>query len=239
MTSDSHADPNPAPPHANSPAPFVALPERYDPGAPPAEGARRFYETMRTRRSVRMFSDRPVSRETIEWCVRAATTAPSGANKQPWRFVCVQDAAIKREIRLAAEAEEREFYERRAGEEWLSDLEPLGTDEHKAFLEIAPWLIVVFKLAKDDDGGQVYYLSESVGLACGMLLAAIHHAGLCALTHTPSPMKFLREVLHRPEHERPFLLIPVGHPADDCEVPAKALERKPLERVMVVDRPEA
>jgi nitroreductase len=229
--------PDPASPHAGSPFPFVPLPERYDPGAPPEEGARRFYEAMRTRRSVRMFSDRTVSRETIEWCVRAAHSAPSGANKQPWRFVCVQDPAIKREIRRAAEEEEREFYRRRASAEWLDDLAPLGTDEHKAFLEVAPWLIVVFKLAKDDDGGQVYYLNESVGLACGMLLAAVHHAGLCALTHTPSPMKFLCEVLRRPEHERPFLLIPVGYPADNCEVPAKALERKPLEQVMVVDRP--
>jgi len=237
MTSEQRS--GPASPHAHSSAPFVPLPERYDPGVAPEEAARRFYETMRTRRSVRMFSDRPVSRETIEWCVRAATTAPSGANKQPWRFVCVRDASIKREIRLAAEEEEREFYERRASDEWLADLEPLGTDEHKAFLEVAPWLIVVFKLAKDDDGGQVYYLNESVGLACGMLLSAIHHAGLCALTHTPSPMKFLCDALRRPEHERPFLLIPVGYPSDDCEVPAKALERKALEQVMVVDRPEA
>ncbi|MFG0256397.1 MAG: nitroreductase family protein [Phycisphaerales bacterium JB043] len=215
---------------------FVPLPERFNPGCTPEEGARRFYETMSTRRSVRMFSDRAVSRETIEWIVRSATTAPNGANKQPWRFVCVQDPELKRKIRLAAEEEEREFYERRASAQWLEDLAPLGTDENKEFLEIAPWLIVVFKLAKDDDGSQVYYNTESVGLAGGMLLAAIHHAGLVALTHTPSPMKFLTRVLDRPEHERPFLLVPVGYPADGCEIPAKALERKPLEQVMVIDK---
>jgi nitroreductase len=182
-----------------------------------------------------MFSDAPVSRETIEWIVKAATTAPSGANKQPWRFVCVQDPELKRKIRFAAEEEEREFYARRASEEWLNDLAPLGTDENKEFLEVAPWLIVVFKLAKTDDDAQVYYLNESVGLACGMLLAAIHHAGLVSVTHTPSPMGFLAKVLNRPANERPFLLIPVGYPAERCEVPKKALERKPLDDVMVID----
>lgn len=206
----------------------------WDPGAPAEVAARRFFDVMNRRRTVRMFSDKPVSRETIEWCVRAAGTAPSGAHKQPWRFVCVQDPAIKREIRVAAEQEEHEFYHRRASRRWLEDLAPLGTDEHKGFLEVAPWLIVVFQLTKADDGGMVYYREESVGLACGMLLAAIHHAGLAALTHTPSPMKFLSEVLGRPEHERPFLLIPVGYPADDCVVPD--MGRKPLEQIMVVDR---
>jgi nitroreductase len=183
-----------------------------------------------------MFSDEPVSRETIEWIVRGATTAPSGANKQPWRFVCVRDPDIKRQIRLAAEEEEREFYARRATPEWIEDLAPLGTDENKEFLEIAPWLIVVFKLARDDDGSQVYYNTESVGLAGGMLLTAIHHAGLVALTHTPSPMRFLTRVLERPDNERPFLLVPVGYPAENCEVPSLALERKPLEQVMVIDK---
>jgi iodotyrosine deiodinase len=216
--------------------PFVPLPERFDPGCAPEEAARKFYETMRTRRSVRQFSDAPVSRETIEWIISAATTAPNGANKQPWRFVCVQDRELKHKIRIAAEEEEREFYARRASPEWLEDLAPLGTDENKEFLEIAPWLIVVFKLAKDDDGSQVYYNTESVGLACGLLLAAVHHAGLVALTHTPSPMKFLTKVLERPDHERPFLLLPVGYPAPDCEVPEKALGRKPLEQVMVIDK---
>lgn len=216
-------------------AEFVPLPERYIPDCAPEEAARRFYDIMRTRRTVRMFSDAPVSRETIEWVVKAATTAPSGANKQPWRFVCVQDPELKRKIRFAAEEEEREFYARRASEEWLNDLAPLGTDENKEFLEVAPWLIVVFKLAKTDDDAQVYYLNESVGLACGMLLAAIHHAGLVSVTHTPSPMGFLAKVLNRPANERPFLLIPVGYPADKCDVPKKALERKPLDDVMVID----
>ncbi|MHC5009825.1 MAG: nitroreductase family protein [Planctomycetota bacterium] len=215
---------------------FVPLAERHDPGVPPAEAARRFYEVMRTRRSVRMFSSRPVSRETIEWIVRVAGTAPSGANKQPWRFVCVQDPDLKREIRRAAEVQERAFYERRAGEGWLKDLEPLGTDADKAYLEIAPWLIVVFRLTHGDDGSQVYYGGESVGLAAGLLLAAAHHAGLVTLTHTPSPMGFLREVLGRPAWERPYLLIPVGYPADDCVVPAAALERKPLPEICVIDR---
>lgn len=185
-----------------------------------------------------MFSDRPVPRDVIENIIRAAGTAPSGANKQPWRFVAVQDAELKREIRLAAEEEEREFYTRRAGETWLADLYPFGTDEHKPFLEIAPWLIVVFKMVKDDnprtESDQVYYLNESVGIATGLLLAAAHHAGLATLTHTPSPMKFLASILNRPEYERPFLLIPVGYPADDCVVPD--ITRKPLEEIMVVDR---
>ncbi len=192
------------------------------------------YDVLRRRRSVRAFSDRPVPREVIERIVRVATTAPSGANKQPWRFVCVQDPDTKRQIRIAAEKEEHELYTRRANEEWLDDLAPLGTDEHKEFLEIAPWLIVVFKLMHADGGGQHYYTTESVGLASGLLLAAAQHAGLATLTHTPSPMGFLREVLGRPEHERPFLLIPVGYPAEGCEVPKKALQRKPLDEVMIV-----
>lgn len=210
----------------------VAL-ERYDPGAAPEEAARRFYETMRLRRSVREFSDRPVSAETVEWIVRAAGCAPSGANKQPWRFVAVSDPALKRRIREAAEAEEREFYGRRAGEAWLRDLEPFETNPEKPFLEVAPWLIVVFKLMKTDEGGGVYYVNESVGLAVGMLLAAVHHAGLAALTHTPSPMKFLAEILGRPAHERPYLLIPVGYPAEGCTVPD--IQRKALDEILVRD----
>jgi len=223
-----------APAHEMPDAEFVPFDDRYTPSGAPEDEARAFYDILRKRRTVREFSDRPVSRETIEWVVSAATTAPSGANKQPWRFVCVQDPEIKRKIRFAAEEEEREFYERRAGEQWLRDLAPLGTDENKEFLEIAPWLIVVFKLAKGDDGSQVYYNTESVGLASGMLLAAIHHAGLASVTHTPSPMKFLTQVLERPDNERPFLLIPVGYAAEDCRVPKKALERKPLDEAMVV-----
>ncbi len=203
----------------------------HDPGMPSVEAARAFYEVVRTRRTVRMFSDRPVPRETIELIIRAAGSAPSGANKQPWRFVAVSNAEIKRKIRLAAEEEEREFYTRRASERWLDDLKPFATNPDKRFLEIAPWLIVVFALKKTDDGGQVYYVNESVGIATGMLLAAAHHAGLATLTHTPSPMKFLSEVLHRPEHEKPYLLIPVGYATEDCVVPA--IERKPLDEIAV------
>ena len=204
----------------------------------PADAARRFYEILNQRRSVRFFSDRPVPREVIENLILAAGTAPSGANKQPWRFVAVQDPALKKEIRDGAEAEERAFYYRRANEQWLDDLRAIGTDEHKPFLEIAPWLIVVFKLMRDDDprnpSDQVYYVNESVGIAVGMLLAATHVAGLVALTHTPSPMKFLGPILNRPKYERPYLLIPIGYPADGCVVPD--LQRKSLEQIMVVDR---
>ncbi len=206
----------------------------YVPAGSALEAAEAFYGVMRRRRSVRMFSDRPVPRAVIESIVRSAGSAPSGANKQPWRFVCVSDPAVKRAIRLGAEEEERAFYQQRASEAWLDDLAPLGTDEHKGFLEVAPWLIVVFKLAKDDDGGQVYYPNESVGLACGMLLCAAQHAGLATLTHTPSPMKFLGEILGRPENERPYLLIPVGYPAAGCTVPAEAVKRKALGEIMVV-----
>ncbi|MDY7109010.1 MAG: nitroreductase family protein [Planctomycetota bacterium] len=211
----------------------------YRPEAPPEEAAGRFCEIMRRRRSVRMFSEKPVDRAVIERIIAAAGTAPSGANKQPWRFVAVQDPALKHEIRLAAEEEERAFYRRRAGAAWLKDLAPLGTDEHKPFLELAPWLIAVFKLMKDVDAAgreseQVYYVNESVGIAVGLLLAAAHHAGLATLTHTPSPMKFLAEILRRPDYERPYLLIPVGYPAEDCIVPD--IHRKKLEEIMVVDR---
>lgn len=207
-----------------------------DPGVQSDVAARRYYEAMRTRRNVRMFSDRPVPFETIEWIIRTAGSAPSGANKQPWRFVVVGDPVVKKQVREAAEAEEREFYQRRATPEWLRDLAPLGTDEHKDFLEIAPWLIVMFRFVKDDpddcgEQGQVYYPVESAGIAAGFLLAAVHHAGLVALTHTPSPMGFLSKVLNRPAHERPFLLIPVGYPADGCVVPD--IHRKPLEEILV------
>jgi nitroreductase len=183
-----------------------------------------------------MFSDRPVSRETIEWLVRIACTAPSGANKQPWRFVCVQDPELKKRIRLGAEEEEREFYSQRASDAWLADLELLGTDAHKEFLEVAPWLIAVFRLSRSDDGSNVYYSQESVGIAVGMLLAAAQLAGLATLTHTPSPMRFLAEILGRPKHEHPFALIPVGYPAEGCTVPKAALARKSLDEVMKLDR---
>ena len=207
----------------------------YEPYCPP-EGtqaaADRFYEVMSRRRTVRQYSDKPVSLETIEAIIRAAGSAPSGANKQPWRFVAVRSADLKHKIRAAAEEEEHEFYTRRASEQWIRDLTPFGTNESKPFLEIAPWLIVVFKLMKTDEGGQVYYVNESVGIAVGLLLAAAQHAGLATLTHTPSPMKFLTKILGRPEHERPFLLIPIGYPADGCTVPD--IHRKSLDEIMVV-----
>ncbi len=204
----------------------------------PAEAsAKGFYDRLRLRRSVRFFADTPVSEDTIRWCIAAAGTAPSGANKQPWRFVAVRDPVIKRQIRLEAEKEEREFYERRATPEWLADLAPLGTDWQKPFLEIAPWVVVVFKMMKtdpDEQGrqGKVYYVDESVGIATGLLIAAIHLAGLVTLTHTPSPMGFLSKVLDRPAHERPFLVLPVGYPAHGCTVPD--IHRKPIEEIMVV-----
>lgn len=212
--------------------PVVPL-HRFDPGRPAEEASRAFFETMKLRRSVRAFSNEPVSEEVIRWIIAAAATAPSGANKQPWKFVAVQDPGLKRQIREAAENEEREFYGRRATKEWLADLAPLGTDADKSFLEVAPWLIVVFKVVREDDGGGVYYVNESVGIAVGLLLAAVHHAGLVALTHTPSPMGFLSGVLRRPANERAFLLIPVGYPAPDCRVPD--IHRKDLRDVMVRD----
>lgn len=213
---------------------FVPHDDVYVPQSSSEDAARAFHEVMRRRRSVREFSDRPVPRATIEWLVRCAGGAPSGANKQPWRFVAVQDLAMKRRIRAAAEAEEREFYSHRATDEWLRDLAPLGTDEDKRFLEIAPWLIVVFKLVRGDDDSQAYYVNESVGIACGMLLCAAQHAGLATLTHTPSPMGFLAQVLGRAKHEKPFLLVPVGYPAEGCRVPAAALVKKPLDEILTV-----
>lgn len=211
----------------------------YTPPAPAPEAAQRFLDVMRLRRSVRFFADTPVGEETIRRCVAAAGTAPSGANKQPWRFIAISDPAIKRLIRAAAETEEREFYSRRATPEWLADLAALGTDADKPFLEAAPWLIAVFKLMKTDLNAEgrrekVYYVEESVGIAVGLLIAAIHHAGLVTLTHTPSPMGFLSKVLGRPDHERPFLLLPVGYPAPGCTVPD--IHRKPLEEILVVHR---
>jgi iodotyrosine deiodinase len=208
--------------------------DRHNPDVGSTVAAKQFCEVMHKRRSVRMFSDQPVAQETIDSIVKSACSAPSGANKQPWRFVCVSNPQLKRQIRLGAEEEEREFYARRGNEAWLKDLAPLGTDENKEFLETAPWLIVVFKLTRNDDGSQVYYINESVGIAVGVLLAAAQHAGLATLTHTPSPMKFLATILDRPSHERPFLLIPVGYPSEQCEVPVAATVRKPMDQVMIV-----
>lgn len=198
------------------------------------ERSRTFLELMRKRRSVRDFSDRDVPFEIIEQCIRTASTAPSGANKQPWHFVVVSDPEIKREIRIQAEQEEREFYNRRATEEWLKDLEPLGTDAEKPFLEIAPYLIAIFSqsYAVDETSGEKqknYYVKESVGIATGMLITALHNAGLASLTHTPSPMGFLNEILDRPSNEKPFLLLVVGYPADSAEVPD--IDKKSLEEI--------
>ena len=196
------------------------------------ERSREFLEEMRTRRTVRHYSDKPVPREAIVNCIETAAQAPSGANKQPWTFVLVTDPAVKKKIRIAAEKEERELYSGRAPDSWLRDLEPLGTDEHKPFLEFAPALIAVFaqKYGATKDS-QHYYVNESVGIAVGFLLAALHHAGFATLTHTPSPMKFLADILQRPDNERPYLLIPLGFPADGCRVPD--IERKPLSKVLI------
>lgn len=194
-----------------------------------------FYEWLDKRRTVRDFSDKPVSPEIIKNIIIAASTAPSGAHKQPWTFVVVRDASIKSQIREAAEKEEFDSYSGRMSAEWLEDLKPLQTDWKKPFLETAPYLIVVFRKAYDvqPDGSHRnnYYVQESVGLACGFLLTAVHHAGLVALTHTPSPMNFLSRILNRPDNERPFLLIPVGYPAEECYVPR--LTRKKPEDVIV------
>lgn len=197
--------------------------------------ARDFATELHRRRTVREFSPEPVPRELIEQCLRAACSAPSGANLQPWRFVAISDPQTKARIRVAAEIEEREFYAHRAPPEWLAALAPLGTDSNKPFLETAPWLIAVFieRFGRLPDGRKVkhYYTAESVGLATGLLLAAIHHAGLVALTHTPSPMGFLNEILARPaDIERPYLLVVLGYPAADARVPD--IRRKLVEEVV-------
>ena len=192
-----------------------------------------FLNEIITRRTVREFSDRIVPIDIINNCIKTAASAPSGANKQPWQFVIVRDSGIKTKIREAAEKEEKEFYGHRATKEWLEDLNQFGTDWHKPFLEIAPYLIVIFRKIYDleDDGTQRknYYVNESVGIASGFLLAALHHAGLATLTHTPSPMNFLGEILNRPKNEKAFLLIPVGYPAKDAEVPD--ISKKPFSKI--------
>ncbi|MFF5231760.1 nitroreductase family protein [Dactylosporangium sp. NPDC000521] len=193
-----------------------------------AEG---FAERMAQRRSVRDFAADPVPDGVIEAAIRAASTAPSGANVQPWRFVVLTDPARKRRLREAAEAEEREFYEQRAPQEWLGAISALGTDWHKPFLETAPAVIVVFEVHRGPHSPKPYYVKESVGIAVGLLITALHHAGLVTLTHTPSPMRFLNEVCERPPEERPYVVMPVGYPAPDARVPD--LTRKPLEEVMV------
>lgn len=193
------------------------------------------YQTLHKRRTIRDFSDRAVPRELIETCIKTAGTAPSGANHQPWHFVAISDPETKRKIRIAAEAEEAEFYGKRAPEEWLEALAPLGTDASKPFLETAPWLIAVFAQKR---GGEIagqdkknYYVTESVGLATGMLITALHSAGLGTLTHTPAPMNFLRDICGRPNNEKPFVLMVVGYPADGAKVPKHALIKKRLDEI--------
>ncbi|MEU1624442.1 nitroreductase family protein [Streptomyces sp. NPDC020096] len=193
--------------------------------------SRAFHEVMARRRTVRDFSSRPVPDGVVEWAVRTAATAPSGANVQPWRFVVLTDPERKRRLREAAEAEEREFYTRRASREWLDALAPLGTDWHKPFLEQAPAVIVVFEVHKGPGSPRPYYTKESVGIAVGLLLASLHQAGLATLTHTPSPMRFLNDVCDRPPEERASYVIPVGYPADGAQVPD--IRRKGLEQVLV------
>ena len=193
--------------------------------------ATHFYDKMDNRRTVRDFSDKPVPKEVIEKLILTASTAPSGAHKQPWTFCAVSDPSVKKAIRVAAEKEEFDSYNGRMSEQWLKDLAPLGTDWQKPFLEIAPWLIVVFAQSTGLNKEKHYYVQESVGIACGFLIAAIHDAGLVTLTHTPSPMNFLKTVLKRPDNERPFLLLPVGYAADEVLVPD--IQRKTLEEVAV------
>jgi nitroreductase len=192
-----------------------------------------FRADMQRRRTVRQFSNRPVPRQVIEDCLLAAGTAPNGANLQPWYFVVVGDPDIKRQIRLGAEKEEYEFYHQRAPQTWLDALEPFGTDEHKPYLEIAPYLIVIFAQSYGllPDGRKVknYYVTESVGIATGMLITALHHAGLVTLTHTPSPMGFLNQILDRPNNERPFLILVAGYPAEEAQVPE--ITKKPLAEI--------
>lgn len=198
-----------------------------------ALAARAFYEQIKKRRTVREFSTHPVARTIIEDALKAAGTAPSGANMQPWYFIAISNPALKKKIRVAAEQEEKEFYEHRASDEWLKALEPLGTNEHKDFLDTAPWLIVVFlkKFSRDEHGNRLknYYTTESVGISCGFLLSALHWAGLATLTHTPSPMKFLNQVLERPKDERAYMIIVTGYPSDDATVPV--IGKKPLDRI--------
>lgn len=198
------------------------------------ERARELYADLAERRTTRHFSTEPVPRELIELAVATAGTAPSGAHRQPWRFIAIDDAGLKAQIREAAEREEHENYHGRMPPEWLQALAPLGTDEHKAHITDAPWVVVVFKQVWEPMpmGGKLknYYVDESVGIACGLFIAAIHRMGLCTLTHTPSPMAFLSALLRRPSHEKPYLLLPVGYPAADAQVPA--IRRKPLDDIL-------
>ena len=187
-----------------------------------------------TRRTIRHFAETPVSREIIETAIKAAATAPNGANQQPWHFAAISNPDMKRRIRLAAEEEERAFYGGRASEEWLDALTPLGTDASKPFLETAPWLIAIFAQKKGPQGEKHYYVTESVGIAIGMLITTLHAAGLATLTHTPAPMNFLRDICERPNTEKPLVLLVVGHPAKDATVPSHALQKKPFTEIAKV-----
>ena len=202
------------------------------------ERAAQFYERMAQRRSVRDFSDRPVPRELIEDAIRTAGTAPSGANQQPWQFVAVDNPDLKQEIREAVEEEERKTYEERMPDEWREALAPLGTDWQKPYLTTAPWIVVCFAepygIDENGDKQTHYYVQESVGIACGLFITALHHMGLATLTHTPAPMGFLRDILDRPDHERPYILFPVGYPAADATVPD--IDKKPLDEIVQWNR---
>jgi iodotyrosine deiodinase len=203
--------------------PFISYTKKTFDAAEMENRSQEFFKWMDKRRTIRDFSDQPIPENVIENILMAASTAPSGAHKQPWTFCVIKDPEIKKQIRIAAEKEEKESYENRMTDEWLKDLQPIGTDWHKSFLETAPYLIVIFKRSYETEDNnhkhQNYYVTESCGIACGFLLTAIHNAGLAALTHTPSPMNFLAKILNRPENEKPFLLLPVGYPADECWVP--------------------
>lgn len=217
----------------------IALPDRAEmTDAESLAAAEAFYAFMRQRHTVRDFTDKRVDKKIIEACIRAAGSAPSGANHQPWHFVAISNPEIKNRIRLAAEEEEKKFYDGAAGDEWLKALEPLGTDPSKPHMDIAPWLIVVFaqRWGYFDDGTKFknYYVPESVGIATGFLISALHHAGLSILTHTPNPMKFLTELLNRPSSEKPVMILAVGHPAADAAIPSVAKIKKPLEEILTV-----
>ncbi|NMP33315.1 nitroreductase family protein [Thalassotalea sp. M1531] len=194
-----------------------------------------FYEDLKRRHSIRKFSDKPVAKEIIENCIKAAGTAPSGANHQPWQFVAIQDADIKRQVREQAENHERGFYEGRAGDEWLDALKPLGTDSEKPYLEIAPWLIAIFSEKKGgitkEEKNNNYYVHESVGIATGMLITALHNAGLATLTHTPKPMSFLNKICQRSDNDRAYMLLIAGYPAEDATIPAHAQVKKSLKDI--------
>ncbi|GAA6163000.1 nitroreductase family protein [Pelagimonas sp. KU-00592-HH] len=217
----------------------IPLPDRTEITDPEMQAAAdAFFDLMQRRHTVRDFSPRPVARDVIEICIKTAGRAPSGANHQPWHFVAIANPALKAQIRAEAEEEERRFYAGGAGDEWIKELEPIGTNAHKPHLEDAPWLIVVFaqRYGLFDDGTRYknYYVPESTGIACGFLIAALHNAGLSILTHTPNPMKFLNAALNRPESEKPIMILAVGHPAEDATIPTVAKIKKPLEEILTV-----